>query len=96
MKFSRVVIADLKTMEECDQAVESIENDYKNIYGGISAWNSGYNTYLLEGAKKKIEAIQRKNDRLWNKMIKDEYKLYVKATDKPVSFEVYDENEMYC
>lgn len=95
MKFSRVVIADLKTMEECDNMVESIENDYLNCAGGISAWTSGYQTYLLTGAENKIEAIKRKNDRLWTKMIKAEYKKYLKENDF-ITFEEYEERELYC
>lgn len=96
MKYSRIAIVDLKTIDQCQEAIQSIESDYLNCEGGISAWNSGRTTYLLTGATKKIEAIKRKDDRLYLAMIKAEYKRYVKGTSEPVSFEVYEENEMYC
>lgn len=93
MKYSNIRIVDLKTCDDCYQAIESIERDSSNSSGD---WFDGGNTYLLEGAKNKIEAIQRKDDKIYKKMIKNSYQEYVKATDNPVSFEVYDENEMYC
>ena len=93
MKHSRVVIADLKTIEQCDKAVDLIENDYQNIQGGISAWTSGYTTHLLAGAKTKLEAIQRKNDKLWLAMSKANYKEYLKTNDF-ITFEDYEENHI--
>jgi len=96
MHYSNISIVDLKTMEACDKAIALIENDHRNILGGLCAWNSGYSTDLLSGATKKIEAIQRKHDRLFNKWIKDQYKIYVKENGNVISFEEYEEKEMYC
>lgn len=95
MKYSRVVIADLKTMDQCDEAVEAIEQDYQNCSGGISAWTSGRETYMTTGAQNKIDAINRKNSRLWIKMLKTEYKKYLKDSDF-ITFEEYQERELYC
>ena len=64
MKYNEVRLTNLKTWEECDAAVEAIENDYVNIQGGLKAWDSGYQTHLLPSAQKKIDAINRKGDRL--------------------------------
>jgi len=96
MHYSNISIVDLKTMEACDKAIDSIGSDHRNISGGFSAWNSGYSTSLLCGAEKKIEAIKRKSDRLFNKWIKDQYKIYVKENGNGISFEEYEEKEMYC
>lgn len=96
MKYSRIAIVDLKTMEQCDEAIESIDNDFQNIVGGIKAWNSGYASDLLTGAQNKIDAIKRKHDLLFAKWIKDQYKEYVKQCGADVSFEEYEEKEMFC
>ncbi len=96
MRFSNVAIVELKTIEQCDKAIASIESDYQNIVGGLQAWNSGYASYLLSGATKKIEAINRKSDKLFAKWIKDQYKIYVKQCGSDISFEEYEEKEMYA
>lgn len=96
MKYSRVAIVDLKTIEECDEAISSIENDYLNCSGGIKAWTSGYTTYLTTAAQNKVDAITRKSEKLWIKWMKDQYKIYVKQCGADVSFEEYEEKEMYC
>lgn len=60
MKASQVKLADLKTYDDCQDAIDNIENDYLNVVGGIKAWVSGNQTYLTEAAKNKIAAIERK------------------------------------
>lgn len=95
MKYNRVSIYDLKTCEDCDNAIESIERDYENCHGGFRMWNSGLEIDLLEGAKKKIAAINRRNDKLFLKMIKDSYKEYAK-NNPDVTWETYYEDELYC
>jgi len=65
MKYTNVMLRDLETFEDHDEAIQSIENDYHNVVGGMDAWLSGHETYLLEGAKKKIESIRARMDRLF-------------------------------
>lgn len=65
MKYTNVMLRDLVTFEDHEEAIEAIENDYHNVIGGIDAWISGRETFLLEGAKKKIEAIKARMDRLF-------------------------------
>ncbi len=97
MKYTRIAIVDLKTVEQCHHAINSIENDYQNIVGGIVAWNSGYATDLLSGATKKIEAIQRKSDKLFDKWVKVRFAEYKKQNpSEKITFEEYEEKEMYC
>jgi hypothetical protein len=97
MKYSNIAIIDLNSIGKCDVAIELIENDYRNIQGGIQAFTSGYTTHLLAGAQAKIDAVERKSDRLFKKMIKKSYIEYANAQGpEAVSFEVFDENEMYC
>lgn len=91
MRFSNVAVADLKTIEDCDTAVSRIENDYNNYQGGLRAWNSGYEVHPLAGAKKKLEAIQRKNDAIWARMIKADYKQHLK-TEEFCTFKHYEEH----
>ena len=95
MKYTNILIADLKTIEQCDHAIEMLENDHRNLQGGLSAWTSGRTTYLLVGAEKKIEAIKRKTDRLFEKWIKESW---IKSDHKKqgVSLEEYQNQELYC
>ena len=60
MKHSAIKIKNLTTYEECDKAIHAIEMDYDNTKGGYKAFFSGYTTALTEGAKKKIEMIERR------------------------------------
>jgi predicted DNA-binding helix-hairpin-helix protein len=97
MKYSNIAIVALDSMGKCDLAIESIENDHRNTQGGSTAYFSGYTTKLLVGAQAKVDAIERKSDRLFKQMIKKSYIVYAKAQGHTaVTFEVYDENEMYC
>ena len=57
-------LADLKTWEDCKAAIEAIEGDYVNIQGGLKAWCSGRQTFLTTTAQRKVDAIERKKDRL--------------------------------
>lgn len=60
MKAASVRLASLKTFNDCLEAIESIENDYQNVLGGLKAWNSGRETTLTREAQKKIKAIETK------------------------------------
>lgn len=95
MHYSNVKLIDLKTYEDCDKAMESIENDYQNIQGGFQAWNSGYESDLLIGAEKKIKAIQARQERIYLKGIKESYKEFKKKNPE-ISWETYYEEELYC
>ena len=65
MKYTNVRLSDLNSFDECEEAISEIQNDYLNVQGGIDAWCSGWDTELLEGAKKKIEAIRKRQYRLF-------------------------------
>lgn len=65
MKASQVKISELKTYDEMADAIDSIESDYQNVVGGFNAWKSGYATELTKSAQKKIEAIEKKMDRVF-------------------------------
>jgi hypothetical protein len=43
--------------------IAAIEKDHVNYYGDLKHWYSGHVTILKEGPKKKLAAIQRKQDR---------------------------------
>jgi len=64
MKAARVKVGELKTCEQLSEMIDRIENDPDNVVGGVSAWNSGFQTYLTKTAKNKIQAIGRKLERL--------------------------------
>lgn len=64
MKHTMISVRDLTTYDQCAAALDAIEGDYNNYQGGLSRWLSGYQTTLTAGAKKKVEAITRKMDKL--------------------------------
>ena len=64
MKANQIKLKHLITYADCREAVESIENDPRNILGGLSAWNSGRETFLKSEAKRKIALIESKAKRL--------------------------------
>lgn len=95
MRANRIAIVDLKTMEACDLAIDSIENDYVNCSGGIRSWNDGRQTTPTTAAVNKIAAIRRKSDRLWDKWLHQQHKIYVKENG-PISFEEYQDSDLCC
>lgn len=64
MLASQVRLSELNTWDECYLAVKQIEDDHRNIIGGITAWNSGRETHLKAGAQNKINALDAKMVRL--------------------------------
>lgn len=58
MRYQDVKIKSLKSWNDCYEAREEIENDWRNVKGGFKAWNSGYRTYLLKAAESKIALIE--------------------------------------
>jgi hypothetical protein len=63
MNASKIRLSDLESYDDCEAAMEAIEKDHGNYYGDLKHWFSGHVTILKEGPKKKIAAIQRKQDR---------------------------------
>lgn len=63
MKASEIKVASLKDYCECAEAIELIENDYRNVVGGVKAWLSGWQTDLTPAAKNKIAAIEKHMDK---------------------------------
>lgn len=60
MKAQDISVSSMKSYTECYDAIDAIENDYRNTRGGITAWMSGYTTYLTATAQKKVDALKRK------------------------------------
>ena len=67
MKASTVKVNELEDGFACSEAIRSIEMDYRNIIGGIKAATSGERTYLTRTAEQKIEAINRRLNKLAEK-----------------------------
>ena len=65
MKASKVRLSSLKTLTDHYDAIEDIERDYNNSYGGLDRWLSGYTTTLKTGAASKIAKIEARIDRLF-------------------------------
>ena len=65
MKHSDVKLKDLVDGVDMMQAIDMIEKDARNIIGGHAAWASGRQTYMSVAAQKKIDAINRKFDKLY-------------------------------
>lgn len=65
MKASKVRLSMLETFTDHETAIQQIEGDPQNTVGGIKAWNSGRETFLTEGATKKIELIRQRQDKLF-------------------------------
>lgn len=54
----------LETSSECLAAIRKIEMNSSNVIGGHKAFFSGRTTELTPAAKRKIEAIERKMEKL--------------------------------
>lgn len=65
MKHSDIRLSSLKTYADHDKAISDIESNYRNYNGGLTRWNSGYETILTEPARKKIAAINARMQRLF-------------------------------
>ena len=65
MKHTEAKLNDIKTREIGLNMLDRIERDYRNYYGGITRWNSGLETHLTDSAKKKIDMINARLDRLF-------------------------------
>lgn len=72
MKYSDVFLSDLQTTTQCRDAIDAIENNYRNYHGGLKAWNACGKQVMLTSAEKKIDAIRRKLHRLEQIEIKAE------------------------
>ena len=67
MKASTVKIYTLRTLEQCNTAIEHINNDPINIVGGMNQWMSDQPSTLIQGAIRKIARIERRIKRLFSK-----------------------------
>jgi len=65
MKAKDIRLSTLKTYNDCMQAIDDIETDYHNSFGGLKWWCSGNITYLKPAAIKKIKQINARIDRLF-------------------------------
>ena len=65
MRASEIRLNSLKTLGDHLDAIESIETDYKNHYGGLERWNSGYETIMMKTAKDKVNKIEARMERLF-------------------------------
>jgi hypothetical protein len=64
MHYSEIILSELQTYEACDEACDRIWNDGVNLKP-----NTGYTSdlQLLASAQKKVEAIQRRGEKLETK-----------------------------
>lgn len=60
MIHSDIKLSKLNTYTDCSDALDAMEQDYRNFVGGFKAFNSGYKVYFLAAAEKKREAIKKK------------------------------------
>lgn len=95
MHYSNVILSELKTYESCDEMIEKIETDYQNVIGGFKAFNSGYQIFYLKGAVNKIEAIRKKQEKIFIRDLKVMFKEFQKK-HPDVSWDEYYEKELYC
>lgn len=51
MKASKIKLSFLKTLDDHLEAINDIESDYVNSYGGLDRWMSGHTTSLKTNAK---------------------------------------------
>jgi len=95
MHYSDVAIHGLLSIEDCEQAEAGIYNDPRNTVGGHKAFYSGYATYMLKGAEKKLQAIQRRSDSLFIKQLKQQHKEYLKEGGA-LDWSIWYEGEHFC
>ena len=97
MLASNVQLNNLKTCEECRNAYDEVNGDFRNYLGGLRAWNSGYASSMTVTAENKLKAIDARYNRLFKKLIKEQYKVYAKKYGaEAVSFEEYNEQELFA
>ena len=65
MKASKIKLSFLKTLDDHLEAINDIESDYVNSYGGLDRWLSGHTTSLKTNAQNKIDKINARIDRLF-------------------------------
>ena len=71
MHHSAVDIKSLTTYQDIADVIELIERDCNNVVGGFAAWNSGRETELTQSAKRTIKALERKQDKIYGKLAKE-------------------------
>jgi hypothetical protein len=61
-RVADIKVNEIKTADECYELIDKIQRDYRNVVGGMKAWNSGRTTELTPAAKKKIAALEKRID----------------------------------
>ena len=68
MKATNVSLHSLKTWEACEAAIQKIEGDSRNSNCSPSQWLNGHPSAVMNAtASKKIAAINKCMDRLWER-----------------------------
>lgn len=58
----------MQTVADLELKISIIESNPDNYIGGAKAYNSGKETFLKDAALKKIAALNKKIDRIYNSM----------------------------
>ncbi|MFT5266584.1 MAG: hypothetical protein ACI88C_000005 [Acidimicrobiales bacterium] len=79
--YTDIRLSTLLTCQDCNEAVDSIERDVRNVMAGTGVRSD---ERLLTGAVNKIAAIERRYDRLESKLCRDniEYAFEVLEADE--------------
>lgn len=64
MIASTIRIGSLMSSSACWNAIDKIESDYRNFYGGWSTWNSGKQVHMKKTAKNIVDAIEKRANKL--------------------------------
>lgn len=64
MLYSDIRLNSLNTITKLVDAIESLQNEPRNVVGGLKQWNSGYATELLLSAQRKLDAMEKKLEKL--------------------------------
>jgi len=69
MKANLIMVRDMKTWQECDEAVESIVRDHRNFSCTWEDWKRGApaSENLKASASKKIQALKSRADKFLSK-----------------------------
>ena len=70
MHYTKIKVADQKTVHDCYEAIAKIESDYQNYSVTLSQWNKCADTTnkLLESARLKINALDKKAEKIVDKI----------------------------
>ncbi len=63
-RIEDIKLSDLTDYETCMEARDGIYDEPRNVVGGMAAWCSGFATDLTSAAQRKVDAIERKMEKL--------------------------------